>query len=60
MKQIVLLWTTLETLLGAVARVKAFSEETQSEHLAGENAAVDAGWPGEGAIEFKDVSASYE
>jgi ATP-binding cassette, subfamily C (CFTR/MRP), member 1 len=59
-KQIVLLWTTLETSLGAVARVKSFSEGTVNENLQGENRVLDRKWPGEGAIGFKDVSPSYE
>ncbi|KAG0646471.1 abc multidrug transporter B [Hyphodiscus hymeniophilus] len=52
-------WTQLETSFGAIARLKSFSATTANENLPGENALVPDNWPSQGAIEFKNVSASY-
>lgn len=51
-------WIQLETSLGAIARVKGFQEETPSEDKEAESTIRSEGRPG-GAIEFKNVSASY-
>ncbi|PVH72311.1 P-loop containing nucleoside triphosphate hydrolase protein [Cadophora sp. DSE1049] len=56
---LIMQWTTLETSLGAVARIKSFSEDTPSELLAGENEVPDAQWPARGHLTFEGVSASY-
>ncbi|KAH7388905.1 ABC transporter [Cadophora sp. MPI-SDFR-AT-0126] len=56
---LIMQWTTLETSLGAVARIKSFSEDTPSELLAGENEMPDAQWPAQGHLTFEGVSASY-
>ncbi|KAK4452861.1 P-loop containing nucleoside triphosphate hydrolase protein [Podospora aff. communis PSN243] len=50
-------WTKLETSIGAVARVRQFVQNTPSEPLA--LASPPSGWPADGAIHFKDISASY-
>jgi ATP-binding cassette subfamily C (CFTR/MRP) protein 1 len=52
-------WTTMETSLGAVARVKVFEEGTLSENKEEETFIPADDWPTLGFIEFKDVSASY-
>jgi ATP-binding cassette subfamily C (CFTR/MRP) protein 1 len=52
-------WTNLETSFGAVARLMTFSATTESENLLGETRSVPDNWPDKGAIEFKNVSASY-
>jgi ATP-binding cassette subfamily C (CFTR/MRP) protein 1 len=52
-------WTQLETSLGAVSRLKSFNEIVQSEDLPGENNVPPEGWPSRGAIDIKDVSATY-
>jgi ABC-type multidrug transport system fused ATPase/permease subunit len=57
--QIIKNWTMLETSFGAVARLKVFSATTANENLSGETASVPNNWPSRGAIEFKNVSASY-
>lgn len=57
--QIIKNWTMLETSFGAIARLKSFSATTANENLPRETASVPANWPSRGAIEFKDVSASY-
>lgn len=52
-------WTSLETSLGAIARVKTFAETTPSENLPGENVQPFSAWPTSGAIRIEDVSATY-
>jgi ATP-binding cassette subfamily C (CFTR/MRP) protein 1 len=52
-------WTQLETSLGAVSRLKSFNEIVQSEDLPGNNNVLPEGWPSRGAIDIKDVSATY-
>ncbi|OAG04180.1 ABC transporter-like protein [Paraphaeosphaeria sporulosa] len=51
-------WTTLETSLGAIARLKAFSHETASEEDV-PDAVVSDQWPSQGSVEFRNVSAKY-
>jgi len=53
-------WTTLETSLGAVARVKSFVEGTPYEHLPQEVQHTSESWPDQGAIALNHVSASYD
>lgn len=59
-KLLITFWTTLETHIGSVARVKSFTETTVSEHLPGEDRETPAEWPAQGAIVFDNLSASYE
>jgi ATP-binding cassette, subfamily C (CFTR/MRP), member 1 len=59
-KLLVTFWTTLETHIGAVARVKIFSETVASEDLPSENGTLPPSWPSEGAIEYSHVSAAYK
>jgi ABC-type multidrug transport system fused ATPase/permease subunit len=58
-RAIVILWTSTETSIGAIARIKSFSEGTASESLDGEDCVPPEHWPSNGAIEFKNVSACY-
>jgi ATP-binding cassette subfamily C (CFTR/MRP) protein 1 len=52
-------WTELESSVGAVARVKRFTTETPSEERSGRRTDLPPEWPRLGAVEFKDVVASY-
>ena len=52
-------WTTLETSLGAISRLKSFAADTTSENLSHENESVPKSWPSHGKIEFSHVSAAY-
>jgi ATP-binding cassette subfamily C (CFTR/MRP) protein 1 len=52
-------WTKLESSVGAVARVKRFRNETESEETEDRNSIVPLDWPQSGAIEFKNVVVSY-
>ena len=56
---LLLFWVQLETSLGAIARLKSFDEGTVPEAKEAENVVPPENWPSRGAIEFKDVSASY-
>ncbi|KAI0858183.1 P-loop containing nucleoside triphosphate hydrolase protein [Xylaria cubensis] len=53
-------WTLLETSLGAIARIKDFSETTPREALAEESSDAPSTWPNHGAVTFESVSARYE
>ncbi|KAF5878883.1 putative abc multidrug protein [Botrytis fragariae] len=52
-------WTLMETAVGAVSRLKNFAATTVSENLPSEVESVPENWPAFGAIEFKNVKASY-
>jgi len=54
-----LIGTVLETSIGAVSRVKTFSEAIEPEALSAEITTPPELWPMTGHIEFKNVSASY-
>lgn len=57
--QIIKNWTNMETAVGAVSRLKNFSAMTASENLPQEIGSVPENWPESGAIEFRNVKASY-
>ncbi|KAJ8118405.1 hypothetical protein OPT61_g603 [Boeremia exigua] len=57
---IVIYWTKLETTLGAIARLKAFSETVIPEEKDGEDIVPPEQWPHRGVVALKGVSASYE
>lgn len=59
-KMLVTFWTTLETHIGAVARIKIFQENAVSEDLPTENDMPPPAWPSRGEIEFSHVSAGYK
>ncbi|GKT51184.1 ABC transporter fum19 [Colletotrichum spaethianum] len=52
-------YTQLETSIGAVARIKTFSEKVIPENLEGEDVEPSEEWPENGHIDIKGVSASY-
>ena len=52
-------YTQLETSIGAVSRLKVFGDGVSSEALPGEVVTPPDGWPHAGAVEIKDISASY-
>jgi ABC-type multidrug transport system fused ATPase/permease subunit len=56
---IVMMYTMLETSIGAVYRLKNFSDKVKSESLEGEDIALPPEWPVKGNISIKGVSASY-
>ncbi|KAE9371145.1 putative multidrug resistance-associated protein [Stipitochalara longipes BDJ] len=52
-------WTSLETSIGAISRLKTFTTTTPNENLPGEDQPVPVNWPAHGAIEIRNLSASY-
>lgn len=52
-------WTRLETSLGAIARLKWFMSNTPDENRGEEREEPASDWPAQGAIELRDVVASY-
>ncbi|KAI8275314.1 ABC transporter atnG [Colletotrichum sp. SAR11_240] len=73
LKMLIQFWTSLETSIGAVARIKNFADDTPdeieddslnrqllgSEDRQGVSATLLPGWPDKGCIELRDISASY-
>jgi ATP-binding cassette, subfamily C (CFTR/MRP), member 1 len=53
-------WTSLETSLGAIARLKTLEEMTPFEGGKVENLDPPENWPPKGHIEFKNITASYK
>lgn len=53
-------YTMLETSIGAVSRLKTFSDKVVSEKLEEENVIPPSEWPVKGSIDINNVSASYE
>ncbi|KAL0930703.1 ABC transporter [Colletotrichum truncatum] len=53
-------YTKLETSIGAVARLKTFSDMVTPEARPGEDMVPNEGWPTKGTIHVSAVSASYE
>lgn len=52
-------WTSIETSIGAVARIKQFAEDTGEENLPGESQEPPFQWPNKGAIQIRNLTASY-
>ncbi|KAJ4864914.1 ABC transporter domain-containing protein [Trichoderma breve] len=53
-------WTSIETSIGAVARIKQFAEETPNESLPGEDQEVPVDWPNKGHVVIQALEASYD
>ena len=58
-KLLVTFWTTLETHIGSVSRIKSFTETAVPEDQLDERDMPPAGWPATGAMEFDNLSAAY-
>ena len=59
LKLVLTFWTTLETHIGAISRIKIFTKTSLSENLPEEKETPPPTWPSRGAVEFETVSASY-
>lgn len=57
--RLIKMWTMMESSIGAVARVKRFAAETDSEERHGPVAQVAAEWPSQGAVEFRSLVAAH-
>ncbi|KAK5993610.1 ABC multidrug transporter B [Cladobotryum mycophilum] len=60
LKGIIINWSTLETSLGAVTRIKNFAENTPSEILPEEDRVPSQEWPSQGALEFRNLAVQYD
>ena len=58
--ELINVWTSTETSLGAISRIRSFSEETPSEILPEENAVPEPIWPAQGSLTFEGMSVSYK
>ncbi|KAI8221422.1 ABC transporter atnG [Colletotrichum sp. SAR 10_99] len=58
-KALITSWVMLEVSLGAVARVRNFAAHTKPEGASDELLEPEGEWPGHGAVELRDVTASY-
>jgi ABC-type multidrug transport system fused ATPase/permease subunit len=56
---LVVTYTKLETSLGAIARLKKFTEKVEREDKEEETLEPSQTWPGRGIIDLRNVSASY-
>ncbi|KAF3400200.1 Multidrug resistance-associated protein 1 [Penicillium rolfsii] len=52
-------WTTLETSLGAVARLRSVDQETPTEDQSSDYSDPSLRWPEKGSLEIKHLSAGY-
>lgn len=53
-------WTQMETALGAINRIIAYSKTVRDENLATETSEIPTDWPSRGQVTFQNVSARYE
>ncbi|GKU22899.1 unnamed protein product, partial [Fusarium langsethiae] len=60
LKLLLTFWTTLETHIGAISRIKSFTSDTASEHEPQETEQPPSVWPSKGTIMFDQVSAGYK
>lgn len=58
-KLLVTFWTTLETHIGSVSRIRSFTETAVPEDQPEEKDTPPPGWPSTGAMEFDNLSAAY-
>ncbi|KAK3374230.1 P-loop containing nucleoside triphosphate hydrolase protein [Lasiosphaeria ovina] len=56
---IIIFYTQLETSIGAVSRLKTFSDKVEPESREGEDIVPASDWPLKGGIQIRGVSASY-
>jgi len=59
LSEFILSWTSLETSLGAIARLRTFEAETPSEPIISQPREIPESWPSHGSIEFNDITALY-
>ena len=57
---LIISWTSLETSLGAISRTESFCQSTPTEPMPSVQREIPGSWPEHGAIQFRDVSASYD
>jgi ATP-binding cassette subfamily C (CFTR/MRP) protein 1 len=60
MSSLIKSYTSLETSLGAVSRLRSFSETVATENMPGEDIEPSETWPQNGHVRIDKVSASYD
>ncbi|KAJ4013233.1 hypothetical protein NW752_007528 [Fusarium irregulare] len=60
LKLLMTFWTTLETHIGAISRIKSFTTDTTCEHEPQEKEQPPSVWPSEGTVVFDRVWAGYK
>ncbi|KAM0561862.1 hypothetical protein ACHAPJ_003033 [Fusarium lateritium] len=60
MKGIILNWSTLETSLGAIARIQMFCSGAPNEQKSGEDNEPGEYWPREGSLEVQNLDVQYD
>ncbi|KAG8664561.1 uncharacterized protein FPOAC1_013342 [Fusarium poae] len=60
LKLLMTFWTTLETHIGAISRIKSFTTDIASEHEPQEKEQPPSIWPSKGTIVFDQVWAGYK
>lgn len=60
MKGLVVEWSTLETSLGAVTRIRDFSQNTPVETSPEETQMPEKSWPAQGKLEIRNLNVEYE
>lgn len=58
-RNLIVWWTTLETSMGAVQRVKDFAQQTSRELTLGPETDPPDDWPSQGRVELINATASY-
>jgi ATP-binding cassette subfamily C (CFTR/MRP) protein 1 len=59
LKAVINAWTSLETSIGSVSRIRTFAASTESEDKPEECQQPPKDWPNKGSIEIRGLSASY-
>ncbi|CEJ91550.1 hypothetical protein VHEMI07252 [[Torrubiella] hemipterigena] len=57
---LVTFYASLETSIGAVARLRAFSQNTETEPVPESNTVTPPSWPQRGVIDIQNIWASYD
>ncbi|KAK9416311.1 putative ABC transporter [Seiridium unicorne] len=57
--RLIKMWTMMESSIGAIARVKRFVAETESEEKESSITEVSADWPAQGNVEFRGLVAAH-
>lgn len=57
--QVLKSWTSMESSIGAIARVKRFAEETETEDVFGGHEDLHPKWPQTGSLQIENLDASH-
>lgn len=60
LKELIIQWSTLETSLGAVSRIKSFVDRTPPENLPTEIRVPPPDWLQRGTLELRNIAVRYK